>query len=129
MTPQELFDKTIAHLIFMSGPCIRPEDGQCMYRGEGGTRCAAGFWVPDDRWVPEMEGQVISSYAGHLSNEAAPHVRLISDLQHEVHDAVTSWDRTMTSDDSSYIYTWDRASLQKNINRVAEKYGLKTVEI
>lgn len=129
MEAQEIFNRTIAHIISMSGPCVRSEDGQCMYRGKGGAKCAAGFWVPDDRWVPDMEGQVILSYANCLSDEAAPHARLIGDLQHDVHDSASSWDRAMTPDGSSYVYTWNRAGLQKNINRVAEKYGLKTVEI
>lgn len=55
---QEFFDKTVEHLAqqgkrsFAAGVI-----GQmCAYRGKDNTRCAIGYWIPDELYKPEMEG-------------------------------------------------------------------------
>lgn len=42
-----------------------PTDGnhdQCLYRGPGGRKCAAGWLIPDRKYKPEMEASGIVTY-------------------------------------------------------------------
>ena len=63
----------------------------CAYRGENGLKCAAGCFIADDEYVPEMdtngEGWTDSTWNTLVKYELVPpdHHRLIRDLQ-KVHD-------------------------------------------
>lgn len=66
------------------------------YRGEDGLRCAVGFCISDDEYVPEMEGKTLrqatrgpfDSY--HVTSER---ISLLDSLQ-VIHDArdVSQWE-------------------------------------
>jgi hypothetical protein len=68
MTLQEMFDTTIQFLHDQGGPSLAPPDDggepRCAYRGDGGRRCSVGFWIPDDRYDPDMEGKTITAKYG-----------------------------------------------------------------
>jgi hypothetical protein len=54
LTAQEIFDKVATHLLRQGRRSVGG-DG-CAYRGEGGSKCAAGILIPDDAYDPEFEG-------------------------------------------------------------------------
>lgn len=54
MTPQEIFDKAATHLLAQGAKSL-DDDGNCMYRGAGGLRCAVGCLIPDDLCTPDIE--------------------------------------------------------------------------
>lgn len=63
-TMQHIFDTVVSSLIqqgkgsVQKGSVQTDSDGyilNCMYRGEGGTRCAIGWLIADDRYSPSFE--------------------------------------------------------------------------
>jgi hypothetical protein len=57
MTLQEIFDKAATHLIAQNAQSVRR--GACQYLGPGGLRCAAGVFIPEDKYEPRFEGRVL----------------------------------------------------------------------
>ena len=55
MTPQEAFTKMVNHLTKQQGRSFR-SDGLCMYRSHDGLMCAVGCLIPDEQYVPRMDG-------------------------------------------------------------------------
>lgn len=99
---QEVFDHIVGHLRQQGE---RSTDGrQCLYRGPGTLKCAAGCLISDDEYYPGMEGM---SWV-LITTPTSPHRRLISALQF-IHD--------------SGIYAIEK---WENAFRItAEKFGLK----
>jgi hypothetical protein len=60
MELQEIYDKVKAHLLAQGKPS-KNDSGDCLYRGNDGYKCAAGCLIPDELYVPKMEGQKFSS--------------------------------------------------------------------
>lgn len=57
MTQQEIFDKVAAHLLQQNRRAEGNGGGFCAYRGDHGLKCAIGCLIPDERYLPEMEGR------------------------------------------------------------------------
>jgi hypothetical protein len=54
------FDFVMHKMIEQSQPSIRTGPNGtpgCAYRGEKGTKCAAGFFIPDDLYSEDLEGK------------------------------------------------------------------------
>ena len=62
LTAQEAFDRVARHLLTM--PHQSYDDGFCSYRAPDGNRCAVGCLIPDDAYVPDLEGVSIGSLVG-----------------------------------------------------------------
>lgn len=71
MTPQEIFNTVATHL-FTQGrrayvnPALAARDrpgvtAGCLYRAPDGTRCAVGAILPDDYYLPAMEGKALEN--------------------------------------------------------------------
>ena len=56
---QEVFNTVGVHLLLAQNAKSLDEFGSCKYRF-GRLRCALGCLIPDERYVPEMEGGVVS---------------------------------------------------------------------
>jgi hypothetical protein len=54
---QALFNHVATHLIKQGRRSVR--NGQCAYRGNDGTRCAAGCLIDDAQYTAEMEGRSV----------------------------------------------------------------------
>jgi len=54
MTKREVFETVKAHLLTQG--CKALGDRGCMYRGENGTKCAAGCLIADEHYQPSFEG-------------------------------------------------------------------------
>lgn len=86
MQPQEIFDTVVRHLAVQGRRAIaRQGYGGCAYRGDNGTKCAAGVLIPDEKYDPGMEGSnvyaVADRYRLALPEWFAPNVDLIFELQ------------------------------------------------
>jgi len=55
-TPQEIFDIGAKHLLAQGVKACNEDDSQCAYRGQDGTKCAFGIFIPDEAYSPEIEG-------------------------------------------------------------------------
>lgn len=61
MDTQTVVDKVLKHL-WDQGECSRdPFINACAYRGRNGTKCAIGILIPDEIYLPEMEGKGFST--------------------------------------------------------------------
>jgi len=67
-TPQEIFDFVARALLAQGRPSGKIEVNSagggvpfftCLYRSPDGCKCAAGHLIPDELYVPEMEGKAI----------------------------------------------------------------------
>lgn len=61
MTKQELFDKVAAHLLTQKKRAMGlltpgSETLKCVYRAPDGCTCAIGSLIPDEVYIPDMEG-------------------------------------------------------------------------
>jgi hypothetical protein len=58
-TMQHIFDTVVPLLIQQGKSSVETEvDGRvinCMYRGDGGSKCAIGWLIADDRYSPDFE--------------------------------------------------------------------------
>lgn len=64
MTPQEAFDKIVAHLRAQGAQSMacygaRTGGARCAYRGDDGRMCAAGVLIPDSEYNTDMEGECV----------------------------------------------------------------------
>lgn len=55
MTPQEIFDKVVTHLLTQNARSFSTELQSCMYRNEYGMMCAVGCLIKDDVYFEEIE--------------------------------------------------------------------------
>lgn len=120
MKLQEIFDTVVRHLLEQKQMSITPERrykadeaGVCMYRGEGGLKCAVGALISDRYYNPNMEGFLPSDNnvqsalvksgvldASESNDVRRDKVKLLSELQ-SVHDSFYAredwpWSRTVT---------------------------------
>lgn len=91
ISAQEIFAKVYTHFVTNNQPRSMDAGGTlCMYRGEGGAKCALGVLIEDDEYDEKMEGAdhgvTFLFDHGMLPARLVPHVRLIQSLQ-RLHDA------------------------------------------
>lgn len=55
---QTIFDIVATHLLTQYERSVKDEGG-CMYRGKGNTKCALGCLIPDHLYHPELEDQSV----------------------------------------------------------------------
>jgi hypothetical protein len=86
MTAQEIFDRVWTHFVVEGNPRSMDEDGDCVYRGPEGQKCAVGIFIPDTEYRSGIEG---SDAKALLSGSDCPpslvpmreHADLLDDLQ------------------------------------------------
>lgn len=78
-TRQEMFTIAAAHLVKQNrrATCAGDNEIGCMYRAPDGAQCAIGCLIPDDKYNPDFEGNVIcgtgelgSMWAGRILEAA-----------------------------------------------------------
>jgi hypothetical protein len=124
MVTQEIFDTVARHLFKQGHPAIamrryKAEDfatepkEECVYRAPNGDKCAAGVIIPDDLYVPEMEGKAIYAALNECSHTPPrwmiDNLPLMEALQ-EVHDAPPNWKTD--------------AKMKHELWEVADRFGL-----
>ena len=83
MTAQEFFDRTAKHLLTQRECSCLGDD--CLYRGPRGLKCVIGFWIPDERYHPSLEGRMLDLEILDLAGVPHELYQLAIDLQ-EMHD-------------------------------------------
>lgn len=59
---QVIYDKTIKHLTDQGSRSSNAR-GKCVFRGENGTKCAAGLWIKDEDYKAGMENADLNDVA------------------------------------------------------------------
>lgn len=93
-TRQEIFDHVWKHFITEENPRSTSDrdTGSCMYRGPGGRRCAAGLFIPDDKYSPRAEGRSIATVVKDLNLDWTPEQLGIMRQMQSCHDGYASRD-------------------------------------
>lgn len=86
MTPQQIFNKVVHHL--MTQGCKSKDEARslCMYRGPNGTSCAVGCLIPDDKYSEDLEEIPI----GGICNDDASSQQILDALPFEVTPLIES---------------------------------------
>lgn len=123
MTPQSVFDSIVAHLRAQGCKSL-DADGNCMYRGLNGTKCAAGILIPDEAYFPWMEGK---GFQPIVADYAYDH-RTTADERIIVRNALRMYDRTeysnivyemQTLHDKTEVESWE-----EGFASIANRYAL-----
>lgn len=109
-TPQEVFDWVVFNLK-TQGKQSRNDQGTCVYRGEDGCKCAAGFLIADAHYIPELEGTGWRYLQEMLPSARSRHTDMIEDLQ-IAHD--------------TYSFNDIPDNIWAEMKRIAEKYRLSS---
>ncbi|AGS81170.1 hypothetical protein [Caulobacter phage Cr30] len=113
MTPQEIFDKSAAHLFTQDVQSVGPSC--CSYRGPNNTSCAVGFFIPDEVYRNDMEGKdvygLLDTYADIFPKFIIENIKLFAALQ-LVHDDNVSWRTT--------------ERMRNHLREVADKFNLNS---
>lgn len=119
MNKQEIFDTVVNHLRQQGKRAYNDSEQMCMYRGPDGTKCAAGVFITDEEYRPDLEGKTITAlitsgpfsdkyYLPKLAALIGEHQELVSALQ-SVHDqvAVEHWEDQLreVADQFRLVYT------------------------
>jgi hypothetical protein len=82
VTKQETFDTIVRALVVQGQPSMNAERTRCMYRGDGGTKCAAGHLIPDEDYDHTTEGGPITQEAiAIVLNRDGHDIDLVRELQ------------------------------------------------
>jgi len=99
MNAQEIFDAAVKHMAQQGQPGGRLNeynDFVCEYRGNGNSRCAVGFFIPDEVYEASMEGNdaryLLETYGDVLPSWMSNNLQLFRDLQ-TAHDSMSNWYR------------------------------------
>jgi hypothetical protein len=84
---QEVFNWIVTKLMEQGKKSVDARS-HCMYRGEDGCKCAAGWVIGDDEYTVSFEDQTWSSLVAKYDYVPSSHSKLIYELQH-IHDAFT----------------------------------------
>jgi hypothetical protein len=97
---QEVFDTVARHLLTQQVRSVGEDRDGCRYRGHNGRKCAIGALIPDELYLPEMEGK----YAHQLTDHYQPLAELLAGVDTEllgmlqsIHDVtpVDQWSREL----------------------------------
>jgi hypothetical protein len=87
---QKTFDTVVQHLR-KQGKRALTDKGGCAYRGLGGTKCAVGVLIPDDKYSESMEGLSANLLiANGYVDVFSCNLTLLESLQ-SIHDDKLSW--------------------------------------
>ena len=119
-TKQEVFDQACTYFATSPGPSV--DDAACKYRNKTGRCCVAGYFIPDDKYLPGMDNMpggnwvsiLVRTFPDHVPTWFQQHEDLLRHLQstHDRHDC-----RTPSNG-------WEYASLAKTLTQVAAKEQL-----
>ncbi len=129
-TDEEIIVETAAFLIYQ-GERSNSSDLKCLYRGPNGFKCAVGYWIPDEDYVPSMEMNGIVNMLPilEISGKSKPefikflkdHVEILNLLQ-KVHDSM-SLGGFSSADRKTVIYPGGLESLFKALKpRILARY-------
>lgn len=85
MNYQDTFNKVARHLLAQDTKS-EDENGNCLYRGPDGLKCAIGVLIPDDKYYKTLEGiRAESSVVSKILKASREDRIFLKDLQ-QIHD-------------------------------------------
>jgi hypothetical protein len=81
---QDVFNQVVTHLLTQNAKSTTPgnmDTPDCMYRGDGGLKCAAGCLIGDDEYDKEELENLTWSHLAHNGKAPNVHIEIISSLQ------------------------------------------------
>jgi hypothetical protein len=85
MNAQEIFDTVVTHLLTQNEQSVGM-DGECLYRGPGGLKCAVGALITDDEYSIDMEENSAATVILRFNlDRFSAHTDLLDELQ-SIHD-------------------------------------------
>lgn len=136
MELQQIFDDTVRHLHRQGCAAkmdVVSESGHtmpsCAYRGKNGTKCAVGYWIPDDRYSDCLEGNGI----GPSRAKGSPLLALPDEIQ-DTEGVVDLLKGLQAAHDNAFITdtsmvwtdVWSPGGIAARLRGVAESNGLKS---
>lgn len=126
MNQQQAFDLTVKWLA-RQGHAAMNIIGNCVYRGEGGTRCAVGIHIPDDVYNLDMDygidgdssvHSLIKGWGNVIPSYIIEYQSMFDDLQraHDNNNWMKEWTKT----------TAHRRVMHEALSGIAVKYSLST---
>lgn len=85
---QEAFETVVRGLYAQGGPSfddLHHGPGICKYRGAEGRKCAVGHLIPDEKYVPELECNIVDNFSPEFLDTFAFNLEELQELQH-AHD-------------------------------------------
>jgi hypothetical protein len=116
-TAQEIFDIAVSGVINQGRPSLS-DSGSCSYRGTDGTKCAAGFLIPDDVYKPSMEG---FSWSSLSTQNKFSHLYEFKDLISALQDCHDWRPKIYDNDDS----VWSLDKFKQSAKKLSIEYDLK----
>ena len=105
MTPtaQDVFDTAALGMLTQGAKSIATDGYQCVYRGENGRKCGAGFVLTDEEAAKADANEVDAGIHAVCPPRLKKHVDLLSDIQ-SCHDGygVREWPRRLRVIASKY---------------------------
>lgn len=114
MNRQQIFDKVLTALITQKVASLDYTNA-CAYRGENGTKCAAGHLISDHYYRKSMEGIIIHSLRDNnfkLPKFITENIELIQQLQY-VHDNYMSRYEVVTK--QRFIEEMKKTAIENNL--------------
>lgn len=91
MTLQEQFNTVVRGLAKQEWRQSRePVVGECLYRHPDGRRCSIGHLIPDEKYEPAMEGDVVTLLERYPALEEFLPSEFIAVQWQDFHDSMTS---------------------------------------
>jgi hypothetical protein len=122
MTNQEIFDKVVKGVLDQGRPSkIGPT---CVYRGVNGAKCAAGFLIPDEKYIKKFELHLADDLQKKYPDSVeytAEQVHLVRALQ-LAHDQVVNYDRNGVETKDAF-----RTNFINMVCAIAEVAGLSNL--
>ena len=61
ITTQEIFNKAVTGILEQGEQSVNYANTSCMYRGEGGAKCAVGMLIADEWYSPDLEETMVNN--------------------------------------------------------------------
>lgn len=130
MTRQEMYSKVKAAINAQGAPAWDELSGVCVYRTKDGKRCAVGALVPDEEYIPMMEGSRVQSIKPEytprsLASLSGEDIQFVADMQ-TAHDYSAEDAMGDTKDiDSDMFKSAFLTYFNQRMAQIAEFYDLK----
>lgn len=115
LTKQQIFDKVSVALLMQGKKSVNAVNDACMYRGDGGTKCAAGHLIDDRNYHRDIENATVHAHSVLLalkcSGVSRKHLTLVSGLQN-IHDNydVAEWKARLFA--VAFVYDLDTSKIE-----------------
>lgn len=128
MTNQEIFRDVVCAIVMQGRKSSQPGrvsgTNVCSYRGANGAKCAAGHLIPDEAYVPSMEGKIVCGdrsdvVVGTLRGEFATCLPWTMEQDQLVRDLQKAHDSTLDVEGLDFVSQFVGGALQ-----VADKHHI-----